>query len=116
TKTKKGLRFFPPDQPRVWETGWRMGAALRAAQGPASAEDVTAAPAAEGEGPVSKPRARPRPHIRRAHWHSFWRGPRQGPREVVVKWLPPIPVAVERKAPIVPTVRQVEAGEQPRKP
>lgn len=34
------------------------------------------------------------PHIRRAHWHGFWTGPRKGPQAVnqkfVLKWLPPI--------------------------
>lgn len=30
-----------------------------------------------------------RPHIRRAHWHHFWRGPRHGQRELVCHWIPP---------------------------
>ena len=28
-------------------------------------------------------------HIRRGHYHSFWRGPREGQRELFSKWLPP---------------------------
>ncbi|AQT28717.1 hypothetical protein YOLOSWAG_240 [Erwinia phage vB_EamM_Yoloswag] len=28
-------------------------------------------------------------HIRRGHYHSFWRGPRDGQRELFSKWLPP---------------------------
>lgn len=36
------------------------------------------------------------PHIRKAHWHGFWTGPRKGPQSVnqkfVLKWLPPIVV------------------------
>lgn len=28
-------------------------------------------------------------HIRRGHYHSFWRGPRDGNRELFSKWLPP---------------------------
>jgi hypothetical protein len=36
----------------------------------------------------------PAPHIRRAHWHTFWTGPRSGaPRKPALKWIPPIPVA-----------------------
>ena len=32
TKTKKGLRYFPADKPRVWTIGSRIGAALRASK------------------------------------------------------------------------------------
>lgn len=35
------------------------------------------------------------PHIRRAHWHTYWRGPRDGERTTIVRWLPPIPVNVD---------------------
>ena len=38
-KTRKGMRLFPPDQPTVWETGYRMGAALRAAMASGKAEE-----------------------------------------------------------------------------
>jgi len=30
-----------------------------------------------------------RPHMRRAHWHHFWTGPRNGARNLILKWLPP---------------------------
>lgn len=30
-----------------------------------------------------------RPHVRRAHWHHFWTGPRDGERELVCHWIPP---------------------------
>ena len=39
------------------------------------------------------------PHIRSAHWHAFWTGPRAGPRSLVVHWLPPIPVNVDGPTP-----------------
>lgn len=41
------------------------------------------------------------PHVRRAHWQSFWVGRRKGREdgkfgdELVVKWIPPIPVNQE---------------------
>lgn len=38
-----------------------------------------------------------RPHIRSAHWHKYWVGPRDETyprRQIIVKWLPPIPVNV----------------------
>lgn len=28
-------------------------------------------------------------HMRRAHWHTFWKGPRDGVRQKVVRWIPP---------------------------
>lgn len=30
-----------------------------------------------------------RPHMRRGHWHHYWRGPKSGPRELVLLWTPP---------------------------
>ena len=30
-----------------------------------------------------------RPHMRRAHWHHYWTGPRDGERRLVLKWLAP---------------------------
>ena len=51
-----------------------------------------------------------RPHYRRAHWHSFWRGPRSKPeeREITVKWIPPIPVNLgDVDEDLVPVVRKV---------
>ncbi|MGO8822093.1 MAG: hypothetical protein ACLQO6_12835 [Desulfomonilaceae bacterium] len=39
---------------------------------------------------LSGTHATPLPHIRRAHWHSFWKGPRTIPvkRYLVVHWFP----------------------------
>lgn len=59
---------------------------------------------------VDESTASPSPHIRRAHWHSYWMGPRQEghpDRKPVLKWLPPIPVAMD-KGDIVPTIHSVE--------
>ena len=30
-----------------------------------------------------------RPHMRSAHWHGYWKGPRNGDREFIHHWLPP---------------------------
>ena len=53
--------------------------------------------------------ASPRPHIRRAHWHSYWvgKGDEPGAREVMLKWLPPIPVNVQNVEDLAATVRAV---------
>ena len=98
---KTGLRLFPPDAPRFWEVSYRLGAALRGAEVEQSVGDADAS----GGG-----RARPRPHIRRAHWHSYRTGPRERPEEqrLVVRWLPPLPVAFAEDGGIVPTVRPVQ--------
>ena len=55
--------------------------------------------------------ASPRPHIRRAHWHSYWVGQKSQPeaRSVVLKWLPPIPVNVLDTEDLTPTARDVVA-------
>ena len=99
-KTAKGPRLFPPQRPRVWEVGARLGAALRRAYTEAS-EKADAA----GE------RARPRPHIRRAHWHAYRVGP--GRQEVRLHWLPPIPVNVEDFSDLPAVVRPVEPDPSP---
>ena len=52
--------------------------------------------------------ASPRGHVRRAHWHSFWTGPRAdaAKRKIELRWLPPIPVNLDLGG-IVPTVHEV---------
>jgi len=75
-KTKKGWKLFPAQKPRVWNFGKKVGDAMRQAKTAATDE-----------------RKGPAPHIRRAHWHSFWKGPLNGDRELFVKFIPPIPVA-----------------------
>jgi hypothetical protein len=96
-QTRNGLRIFPPDVPTVWETGYRMGAPLRSAMRQTAFRNAGAN------------RSSPVPHIRRAHWHSFWLGPRAniGERRLALRWLPPIPVALSTPEELVPAVRQV---------
>jgi len=96
-RTKGRERHFPAARPTVWETGYRIGAALRGAWRDA------------GE-PAGGTHARPRPHIRRAHWHGFWLGPksRPGERRMDVRWMPPLPVGVKRIEDLVPVIRRVE--------
>ncbi len=91
-------RWVAAPEPVIWETGTRLGAALRRAQ----AHLVEQEEAAAG-GPSL------RPHIRRAHWHAFWVGPHDSPdRRRDVRWLPPIPVNLdEDEAPALATIRPV---------
>ena len=93
-KTKGGLRLFPPDKPTTWDVGIRMGAAIR--QAAATSEDRGGT------------HASPRPHIRRAHWHTYWTGKRDKPekRKPILKWLSPILVGAEGDLPV--TIRPVK--------
>lgn len=95
-RTKKGWKLFPPDKPRTRDVGSRIGAALRAAH--IDRQTDTPTPATESG------RQAPRPHVRRAHWHTYLVG--QGKTEQILKWLPPIPVNIE-DGDIVPTIHKV---------
>lgn len=77
-KTKKGWRLFPPDKPRVWSVGIRLGAQLRAAQ--------------DSQEPGEPTGRTVRPHLRRGHWHGFWLGPRNGERRFEYRWISPLMV------------------------
>lgn len=95
-RTKRGWRMFPADRPTTWDVGVRIGSALRRAyRARASGESGT--------------HAGPLPHVRRAHWHGFWRGPRKDPaaRAFELRWLPPIPVNVTDIEDLPATIRPV---------
>jgi hypothetical protein len=98
-KTKKGLRIFPPDRPNKWEVGYRLGAALRRAM--SEHHPV--------EGESTGTHGSPRPHVRRAHWHTFWVGHRDQPesRIAILRWLHPILVNVQDVLDLTTTVREV---------
>ena len=89
-------------EPPVLEVGFRLGAALRAhrAQSPG-----------QGEGR----HASPLPHVRTAHWHTYWYGPRDAApasRTAKLRWLAPILVNVHA-APLDVIVRPVHANAHP---
>jgi len=92
-KTKRGMRVFPHPEKTTWLVGYRIGAALR--QVYQNREDKESAGGAH---------ASPRPHIRRAHWHSYWTGPKDGQLKIVLKWLPPTLVGGEQ---VIPTIHPV---------
>ncbi|MBK6427824.1 MAG: hypothetical protein IPF82_17005 [Blastocatellia bacterium] len=82
-----------PNAPTVWETGTRLGGALRRAREAAS-------------DPGGGSHAAPRPHIRRAHWHHFWTGPKAGERRLVLRWVHLTLVGGDDDG-LVPTIRPV---------
>ena len=52
-----------------------------------------------------------RPHIRRAHWHTYWIGPREAKypeRQAIPKWLPPIPVNVHWQEELPVSIKLVD--------
>ncbi len=73
-KTKKGYKFFEPHQPTVFKIGTETGAKIRAFS--------------TDQGGSHKPH---KPHIRKAHWHGFWRGKRDSDEQrFIYKWIAPI--------------------------
>jgi hypothetical protein len=88
-------------EPPVLEVGFRLGAALRADR-------------AQYPGPGEGRHASPLPHVRTAHWHTYWYGPRDATpasRTAKLRWLAPILVNVHA-APLDVIVRPVHAYAQ----
>jgi hypothetical protein len=100
-KTKSGQRIFPAGNNTAWQVGYRIGAALRRVYAPDASSEVEAA----GTPDEKQKHASPRPHIRRAHWHAYWTGPRQGQRQTILKWLPPVPIGAGE---IISTIHPVK--------
>lgn len=101
-KASKTPRVPEAKEPVVWEVAYRIGATLRAAAPGWAKKDQGGTHAA------------PRPHVRRAHWHGFWTGPkakvgeaRETDRKLVLKWLHPILVNAG-EGDVIPVVHPVE--------
>jgi hypothetical protein len=77
---KKGKRQAAAARPftRVSNVGYRVGPKLAAARRQQAAADRVAS---------GQPGTRRRTHVRRAHWHTYWYGPREGVREARLKWV-----------------------------
>lgn len=78
SKKLKKFQTRLDSKPQVHLAGYRLGSALEAAIHRQSAHDGPCQP--------GSPKA---PHLRRAHWHSYWCGPRDK-QTIRVKWLPPM--------------------------
>jgi hypothetical protein len=85
-----------PENASYWDVGTQIGVALRTARDAAvrSSADLS----------ESSDRAKPRPHGRRAYWHTFWTEPLDGERTARIQWLPPIAVNVDAHDLPLPTV------------
>jgi len=102
-RTKRGWKLFAAEKANTWDVGLRMGAALRRAY---QAEQTGQAGEASS----------PRPHIRRAHWHGYWLGPKKladgsdAPaiaRRFDLRWQPPIAVGVDGDVELPAVIRPV---------
>jgi hypothetical protein len=82
TRPRPGKRgdIIPASAPTGWVIGSRLGRALREAR---------------ERDPQGGTHASPRGHVRRAHWATYWTGPKSTPQKPVLKWLPPIPVNLQ---------------------
>ena len=96
--TKNGMRIFPVEKPKTWDVGVRIGAALRRAYHQTETEHSLGVESEKN-----------RPHIRRAHWHGFWTGPKntEAERKLGLKWLPPISINVVDSDNLVPVIRKI---------
>ncbi len=93
-------KWIPRQKPEIWDVGVRIGAAIRR-YGAAEKQNASDA----------EPTGRTvRPHIRRAHWHGFWSGPRKEParQRFAYKWIPPIPVNLTPDGDLPAVVRDVK--------
>jgi hypothetical protein len=91
-----GTTRVSPQDSTVIEAGWRLGAELTRARSAASAEHD----ASTGRTVT--------PHLRRAHWHSYWTGPRSDPaaRRVILRYVAPTIVGAHDAVDLT-TVREV---------
>lgn len=101
--TQKGVTRAA-QEPTWWRVGYRMGQALRGALADAERQrEFQNRNRAEG-GTVA-------PHVRRAHWHTYWTGEgsrtNESKRVARVNWIPPVPVNVRDHEEMPATVRPV---------
>ena len=97
-KTRRGnIKMFAANGPTIWNVGVRLGTALRAAYARLDAESSHDTGGGQSV----------RPHVRRAHWHTFLTGPRDGERRRSLRWLPPIPVGIEDYDALPAVIRDV---------
>ena len=96
-KVRRGYRIFPASEPQAINIGYRIGAAIRKAR-QSRRETMTAGTQEKRKSPV--------PHIRSAHWHTYWTG--SGDRRTpVLHWIPPIMVSIDDPEKIPATIRKV---------
>lgn len=76
SKVKGGYKLFCPPGPTIYKVGYMIGRRYRKAL-----QEYK-----EGVGKGLKP------HMRKAHWHGFWKGPRKNRQRYICHFLAPIEV------------------------
>lgn len=71
-KNKNEFRLLPPRKAKIWTVGQETGNTLRF----------------EKKSYINNSGGK-EPHVRRAHWHGYWRG-KKNEQEFFYQWLPPI--------------------------
>ena len=92
-----------PEAPRVWNVGVRVSAAIKRYNGKTAVVN-------QESGTVFGCHASPRPHVRSAHWHTYWTGPRDAEfplRKPVMRWIPPLPIGMDWKRELPTNIRMV---------
>lgn len=80
-KTNKGLRMFAAPGVTIWHVADSLGNKIR--------EYHTVGNGSSHESP--------RPHIRKAHWHTFLTGPKNNmQRSIILHWIPPLPINISK--------------------
>jgi hypothetical protein len=93
-------RLGPGGEVKKWDVGLRVGAALRKAR---SLHEENGHESGQTGGG-----SRMRPHMRRAHFHGYWYGPRSSAQRLYkYKWLSPMLINVTDSDDVVPTVHEV---------
>lgn len=82
---------------QVTRVGYRIGRALGKARSKVEMGDSVEHDDRNSRGVM--------PHIRRAHWHCYWIGPKDNPTDIVVHWLAPI-VVNGNQGEVIPTIHE----------
>lgn len=83
-KSKGSNKWIPKQRPDEWEVGPRIGATIRAFRAAKAEAEKTSNGDTSGR--------TVRPHVRRAHWHGYWKGSRADdakPQKFIHRWIPP---------------------------
>lgn len=98
---KKKKHKTAPSKLKTWDVGYRYGDAFRKWQKDKQIPNNISTQSASHS-------ANKRPHYRRAHWHSFWYGKRDGERVKRVRWVSGILVNYIPKNELPAVIHDVE--------
>ena len=77
---------------KQWECGYRYGATVRKQKKEISEAKPKQKSETIGDIKIKIRKAIPA-HTRRAHWHHYWKGPKDGERTLILHWIAPIYVS-----------------------